>query len=446
MLSCNKTVNTPDLQDVKFNASASTLGLKASSCDNPAANFALIEIDGDVYQTDVFYLNEKIYTTTFKLAPGIHTISMFVLVNDGGTPDNPDGDVIVQATPLSGNTYANFISKPLPFDFTVSAFTKTEVPIEVLCYDAAEYENFGFAWFSLEEIVVREICFFGDFCTEDYLDYAGSLYEYQRNGLQHDMPAIFKIDVIRNGDTLITYSNADWLGEGRPLCVQYPDYSNFTDHFEFVLSILVKEGESFVYKQFYTWTSTDAEGLPDSGDDNIMDFVLGDCVPDADLILPPYTDPTSDPNTSYGCETAFGYGGIAYASCFITDGFGNWGWTNGKYNFGTFKMDLVAAAGGCDQTKGFVVGEVVLSYLSNGNVQITYNAFEGFNLTGVHIYVGYTKYPLNNTTPTVAPGQYTAIADGLPSNTRTYTFNLSNYTQKIYVIAHADVCGNYPNQ
>ena len=95
MQSCNKTDNTTDLQDVKFNASASTLGLKASSCDNPAANFALIEIDGDVYQTDVFYLNEKIYTTTFKLAPGNHTISMFVLINDGGTPNNPDGDVIV---------------------------------------------------------------------------------------------------------------------------------------------------------------------------------------------------------------------------------------------------------------------------------------------------------------------------------------------------------------
>jgi hypothetical protein len=444
VLSCNKTSDTPEFQEVIFHASTESTGLKAS-CDNPSADFALIQIDETTYQVDVFYLDGQIYTNTLKLSPGNHVLKMFVLVNDGGSPDNPDGDIIVQAAPLSGNTYAHFVSSPLPFSFTVDAFLKTEIPVELLCYEASEYDNFGFAWFSVNEITVREFCFFGDFCTADYQQYASSLYEYQRNGLQHDMPAIFSIDVYRNDQFLLSYSNEEWLGEGRPLCVQYPDYSNFTDHFKFVLKILVQDGSDFVYKEFYTWETTDAEPLPNMGTDNIMDFVLGDCVPDADLVLPPYTNPNppSDPNPVpfTGEETAFAYGGTENATCFIEDGFSNWGWTNGKYNEGDYTLELLAGVGGCDQTKGYDVGEVLLSY-HNGNVSVTYNVTTGFELQAVQLYIGYEKYPERGNDPTVAPGQYTVIDDTLSSGTITYTFNLSGFSHKIYIIAHADVVGN----
>jgi len=64
----------------------------------------------------------------------------------------------------------------------------------------------------------------------------------------------------------------------------------YFDIIDFVLSILVKEGTSFVYKEFHTWSTTDDGVLTDIGDDNVMDFVLGSCVPDADLILAPYMD------------------------------------------------------------------------------------------------------------------------------------------------------------
>lgn len=436
VLSCNKTPDAPSEQEVVFTATQSSSGFKVSTCDNPSANFALIKIDGYTYQVDVFYLNNQIYTNTLKLAPGEHTIEMFVLVNDGGTPDTPDGDEIVLASPLEGNTYANFVSMPLPFNFTVDAFLKTDIPIEVLCFDVADYDKFGFTWFSVEEIIVREICFFGDFCVNNYTDYAGSLYEYQRNGLQHDMPAIFKIDVVRNGDTLISYSNEEWYGEGRPLCVQYPDYSNFTDNYEFILSVLVKDGDSVVYKPFYTWAISDDESLPNIGDDNVMDFVLGDCVPDADLVLPPYEEPVTT-----SCETAFAYD-AAKATCFIDDGFGNWGWVNGKYYNGDYTLDLIAAAGGCDISNGYHVGTVSLSY-HYGTVKVTYNLNEGYTMDAAQLYVGYDKYPTVTNDPTVAPGQYTVVADELAAGTQSYTFTLSGYYYRIYIIAHADVCGSF---
>ncbi len=285
-ISCNKTPEVPEVQDVVFQASTNTTGFKSSSCDNPIANFALIEIDGTTHQVDVFYLDNKIYTNTLKLTPGSHTIDMFVLVNDGGTPDNPTNDIIVNASPIDGYEFANFVSHPMPLDFTVDPFYKAEIPIELLCYEPADYEEFGFTWFSVEEIVVREFCFFGDICIDNYMTYTGSQYENQRNGLQHDMPAIFKIDVIRNGELLITYDNDEWHGEGRPLCINYPDYSNYTDNYQFVLSILLKVGEAFEYVEVYTWETTDASPLPNIGVDNVLDFALGDCVPDADLVIP----------------------------------------------------------------------------------------------------------------------------------------------------------------
>jgi len=288
VISCNKPNNTPTEQDVVFKAFTAETGFKASTCDNPDANYALVEIDGVIHQIDVFYLDGNIYTNTLKLAPGDHTVSMFVLKNDNNTPGDTTDDIEVLATPLTGSDYEQFVSQALPFSFTVDAFLKAEVEIQVLCFEAADITNFGFAWFAIDKVTVREMCFFGDFCTKYYADYAGSLYEQQQNGLQHDMPAIFKIDVYRNDNFLVSYNNEAWLGEGQPLCVQYPDYDNVVDNYKFQLSILVKVGTGFEYKEFYTWTTADDGTLANIGSDNVMDFVLGSCVPDADLILPPY--------------------------------------------------------------------------------------------------------------------------------------------------------------
>jgi hypothetical protein len=295
IVSCNKKTDVPTQQDVVFKAATATTGFKADVCDNDVANYALINIDGDSYKVDVFYLDGVIYTNTLKLAPGQHTVNSFVLQNDNGTPNDDSDDAIVKATPESGSEFAQFVQKPVDFTFTVDAFLKAEVDIEVLCFQPTDITDFGFAWFAVNEITVRELCFFGDFCTPDYMDYSNTLYADQRNGVQHDMPAIFRIDVYRNNNFVISYNNemhADgtpWLGEGSALCAQYPDFSNSTDNFRFELWVKVLVGNSFEYKLFHTFTTTDG-GQLNSGADNVLDFVIGDCVPNADLVLPAYTN------------------------------------------------------------------------------------------------------------------------------------------------------------
>lgn len=290
-VSCNKAPIVPSTQDVIFKAATATTGFKADDCNTEVAHYAAINIDGTDYTVDVFYLDGVIYTNTLKLAPGNHTVNTFVLKNDNDTPNDLSDDIIVKATPLIGSAYAGFVQHPLAYDFNVDAFFKAEVNIEILCFEATDITNFGFAWFAVNEITVREFVFFGDFCTKYYADYAGSLYAGQSGGLRHDMPAIFKVDVYNDNGFLISYNNEGWLGEGAPLKVQFPDFDNSVDDYTFKLSILVKVGTGFEYKEFATWTSTDNGGLnevTDLASDGVYDFVLGSCVPDADVILPPY--------------------------------------------------------------------------------------------------------------------------------------------------------------
>ncbi len=296
--SCNKPANIPTTQDVVFKATPAATGnfkdSQPGDCVNPMAQYALITIGDVIYNVDVFYLNGVIYTNTLKLTPGVHVLNNFVLMNDSGTPGDLTDDIIVQGTPLIGSEYENFVEMPLPFEFTVDAFFKLEVNIEILCFVPNEYLSFGYAWFTVEEVLVRKVCFFGDVCTADYLNYEGSLYAQQSMGLRHDMPAIFKIEVWRTHDVdgepvtdfIKTYSNEEWLGEGAPLCVEYPDFKNVEDLIEFKLFILVNIDGVFDFVEYYTFSTMDAMPLEGIGEDNVMDFVLGNCVPDADVVIP----------------------------------------------------------------------------------------------------------------------------------------------------------------
>ncbi|MDA3905835.1 MAG: hypothetical protein PF484_07155 [Bacteroidales bacterium] len=295
--SCNKPADLPLVQDVIFKANATSLGFKSTvDCDNPIAQYALIEIEdseGTIteHTVEVFYLDDTMYTNTLKLSVGTHTVLSFTLKNDDGTLNDDTDDVNVFATPMKGAEFSEFVQEGLPIEFNTAAFLKNEVDIDVLCYKATDFTSFGFSWFQVDRITVREFNFFGDFCTKYYKQYeANAIYNLQNpgSGLSHDMIAIFKVEVFANGSLVATYDNEDSSLSGAPLKVQYPDYVDYVDNFDFVLSILVKDGTGFSYKEFHTWSTVDDGDLPNIGADGVLDFVLGACVPDADLVLAPY--------------------------------------------------------------------------------------------------------------------------------------------------------------
>ena len=411
--------------------------------------FAKIVIDGyaDPFWAEVFELDGNLYTQAIKLpvtgdGPETYTVTFFGLYTDlGGT--------LIMATPTPAPApYADYTSTHVSFPFEVNKFAKAEVPVEVLCYMPDDYENFGFDWYQVTEIVIREQCFFGDICVDDPELYVNSIYNSQGNGVQIDMPAIFYIDVTLDGE-VIPYSpfgNTSWFGEGAPLCVQYPDNLSIDGEefiFEMYVLVLDNTGE-FNYQWYKTWTFYDNEMIP-TGGDGIVDFVIGDCnlIP-PDVTFPPLApvDPPDPPIPT--CETAFAYGD-SYATCFIDipNLQGNrWGWTNGTLiKDVSYSFDIYAAAGQCDLSKGTLVGTLEVDY-HGGSAVVTYNMLAGFTMYGVHIYVGDEVLPRKNGEYTTAPGQYPVVVDDLVGET-TFSHTFSGLSGEIYVVAHAVVCGQY---
>lgn len=141
------------------------------------------------------------------------------------------------------------------------------------------------------------------------------------------------------------------------------------------------------------------------------------------------------------CETAFAFSGNQ-DNCFLNYGFSRWGWVI-PTTVGTRTYDVYAGAGQCDLGKGTLVGTVTVSY-NGSQVTVTYNMLSGYTMDEAHVYAGSAMFPVgNNGAPTVAPGQYTVVAD--LDNATSATYTVSGLSGNIYVIVHGVVCGDYSN-
>ncbi|MBE0651412.1 MAG: hypothetical protein IH595_11290 [Bacteroidales bacterium] len=274
--------------------------------DTIIPDMAWITIDNVDYYAQLTTVDGQLYTQSIQLPPTSETnpnvVTKFVLYKEiSGVKGFDDGDLIAFGIPETGSEFAVYVNAPVSFPITVTAFAKAEIPVQVLCFNADKYTEFGYDWFNITQIIVREQCFFGDFCTKHFADYAGSDYANQSTGLALDMPAIFQIKgFVKSGDGawgplpggnegVFTNDNAaaGW-GVGAPVCVQYPDRVGVVDSLRFELYILVKQGGAFNFVLFHTWMFADAEMIP-AGNDGVVDFELGNCnVTGADLVLPPY--------------------------------------------------------------------------------------------------------------------------------------------------------------
>jgi hypothetical protein len=307
LLSCQKEKNnTATEQDVTFSANQITpdVGLKSTAdafpCKPEIADYAWVKIKDASnvvrdYYPALFTLEGKLYAQAIKLPVGAYAITQFVLYkNVDGATIYDGNDIIVFGTPNSGTPYAEYVSHPMDYTFAVEAFKKAEIAIDVLCFQDHEYTSFGFNWFHLNEIVIREQCFFGDICLNGNGgvppawvpgDYTGSL--YADNGLQEDEVAIFEVKLLKNGVAVPNspFSNAAWYGIGQPLCVVYPDNLGITEVFTFEIWVYVKSLTGFDYQLYQTFTATDDQMI-EAGADGIVDFAIGTCSPASQYIWP----------------------------------------------------------------------------------------------------------------------------------------------------------------
>jgi hypothetical protein len=280
----------------------------------------------------VFYTNGELYTQSVKLpvtmcddGPCCDTyyVTEFFVYDETGVP--------YKAAPSPDSEFFQFVTQTLPVTLEICAFDKKEFKIDVLCFTPDYYELFGFFWFEITEITVREVCFFGDVCIDwwmepsqwhqygvplsvwyDETEEDGNLYQGQLNGIQMDMPAIFALVLFKwdaEAQTWVSinsWSNEDWYGEGEPLCFRYADYDAIDgEQFAIAMYILgpwnyapdVREAtfgftigetrEDLPTNAQHLWYFTDnaLEDLDLNGD-GVIEFAWGDCVEDPEYHLP----------------------------------------------------------------------------------------------------------------------------------------------------------------
>jgi len=353
LFSCQKEKNEPVAgdQEVTFSATLITDNLKNTEelppCEltiTPTHAHIVITGPGGPFTFDpqVFMIGTKLYTQAIKLPAGDYQVTTFFLYQDNAPAGYGTGDVIVYATPESG-PYVIYLTHTLPYSFTVAAFTKIELDIEVLCFMDLLYQNFGFFWFDITEIIIREACFFGDLCIEDLGLWNAP--PYSNGGVMTDEEAFIKVEVYVNSlpNPLTVWDNLSIYGTGYPLCVEYPDVVNATDNITFKLYVWVPSTTPgvFAWQLYGTFTTTDALPIPEAGDDQVIDFAIGTCSPDSDPIYPWL--PAPPPPTTGGTVDW-----VAYNDCVgFSDGYVT------EYN------DITGASG---------TGGLLVNYLTGTNI------------------------------------------------------------------------------
>jgi hypothetical protein len=104
-----------------------------------------------------------------------------------------------------------------------------------------------------------------------------------------------------------------------------------------------------------------------------------------------------------------------------------------------YTLELWAAAGQCDLSKGSLAGSVSFT-LWNNSAQVTYQTANGFTMEETHVYIGTQQIPTNKQgQATFGPGQYPYQHNLDAATSDVYTIPWNNMVAQ-YLIAHAVVC------
>ena len=475
--SCEKQTN--DMQLVSFDIENITNSFKKADpvdedipfCSSDMPAYVKVIIDNEEYMLNILsHLNDGTETEVLKLDVGTYTLSSFKVY---ALDNDSDGvDELIWATPESGSYYADlFKIKGVSFEFTIEAFEKKKIDINVLCWQDYSYKEFGFNTFDFSKVKIKSLCFFGDICVEDHVLWhdLGSYYQ-QATYQDSNFPAIFEVFIIDEvGDTINDTSvNANlvhpdgriWQGVDLPLCVEYPDYIDRDDDYTFYINLILPNGDSYpIINEDFT---AEQDQIDITGDDGVYDFVIGALC--YGIIIPPFGDDPSPPTPIIGCETAFakfdnvvtddpteevGYVFTNKVSSnpefYPTLNISNrWGWSGNIKENGTYTYDIWAAAGKNKTSNGYKVGVFIVDKYGD-TVTVTYDMFPGYINKVIHIYA-------MDTPPTsTANGNY-VYGDGatpggfeplsfIQETNFTLTFDVADSDgDGIWFIAHSEIC------
>jgi len=139
----------------------------------------------------------------------------------------------IWAAPKAGSVYATFVNNPLDIDFELAAGTKKYIPVEVLCFDDREVNQFGYQFFDIKPISLLKFCLFGNYC--DPISGKHYVAGYQVNvwqGTDNSGELIYE-----KLSSSVHYNQESGIYFAKPLCLWLPDrQGNDSYYFEIILN------------------------------------------------------------------------------------------------------------------------------------------------------------------------------------------------------------------
>lgn len=177
------------------------------------------DYDGD--GVEEYFTDES---ASLELEAGSYTLQYFTVLNSAGEE--------IWVAPIAGESMANFVDQPLPFNFNLGAGVKKYVDVDVLCFEDRLVNEYGYLFFDIEATRAIEFCLFGNYCPPSGRHY----------------PAAFSVDVwmysndtrgdqLYNDFTNAVTLNGDGDYAGSPLCVALPDLEG-QDEYYFEISLM----------------------------------------------------------------------------------------------------------------------------------------------------------------------------------------------------------------
>ncbi len=241
------------------------------------------------------------YIPEMAMPPGLYFLDHCAVYDAAGT--------LLCLAPKSDSPMGAMSDAPMPMSINLRAGSKPFPDVPVFCVDNREVNEFGYVFFDIEPTIVRNFCFFANYCDE--------------NG--RHFPARYSVDISIDGNVIysaVESNNGEYDTDkyfADPVCVDLPDLSEYDDDEEYIdytFTLLPWEGVYDLDEEMVITGSLSREEIEEhfDGEENIeYEHIFFNCdSEEEDISLPDFdaaqfSNPINISNPYYGPDQGYIY-------------------------------------------------------------------------------------------------------------------------------------------
>lgn len=158
-----------------------------------------------------------------KLPPGQYFLDYCAVYSESGS--------LLCMAPMADSPMAVFSEATMPLSINLAAGSKPFPDIPVVCYDNRDLNQFGYALFDLQPVIMRQFCFFANYCSDNGRHYPA---KYSVNITMGDK-TLFSEEINKTGKE----DHGTYFAD--PLCFTLPDVTSYDldeEYIDFTLKLL----------------------------------------------------------------------------------------------------------------------------------------------------------------------------------------------------------------